>query len=304
MQQATPSTHLYFLSNAGGVLGGGVLSTTLDGSDLREFGAERSARADGVAVDATAGHVYWTNMGDPASDDGFILRADLDGTNITMIVPPGGTYTPKQMRIDPANRKLYWSDREGMRVMRANLDGSDIETLVTIATGDAARGDRANHAVGIALDVANERFYWSQKGPDNGGVGAIKRAGFDMPSGEDSTDRGDIEVLFEGLPEPIDLDLDTDEGMLYWTDRGDETVNRAPMELPSGATAATRSDREILVTHVGEAIGLALDPERGKMYYTALFKAVVSSADLDGSNPTEIANGFWLLTGITLGPGP
>jgi sugar lactone lactonase YvrE len=31
---------------------------------------------------------------------------------------------------DKDGGKLYWSDREGMRVMRANLDGSQLETLV------------------------------------------------------------------------------------------------------------------------------------------------------------------------------
>ena len=135
------------------------------------------------------------------------------------------------------------------------------------------------------------------------GVGAIKRANFDFVGGEDSTNRSDIKVLFEGLPEPIDLELDPMEGMLYWTDRGDETVNRAPMELGAGATAATRTDREILIVDVGEAIGIALDLGRGKMYYTALYQGV-SSADLDGSRPTTVVQGAWILTGITLGPGP
>jgi hypothetical protein len=306
--QSTELTHLYFLNNIFTL--GGVLSTTLDGKELREFGVEESVRADGVAVDVEAGHVYWTNMGDETSEgftnDGFILRANLDGTDITEIVPPGGTHTPKQLRIDPIDRKLYWSDREGMRVMRANLDGSDVETLVTIAEGEAARSDLSNHAVGIALDFQTRKFYWSQKGPDNGGVGTIKRAGFDMPSGEDSTNRSDIEVLFEGLPEPIDLAIDRSQSMLYWTDRGDETVNRAPMDLPADATPATRSDREILVSDIGEAIGIALDVERGVMYYTALGShGRVWSAGLDGSNPTEIiSHESWWVTGITRGPAP
>jgi len=311
--QSAELTHLYFLNN---FFNGGVLTTTLDGHDLREFGVEESVRADGIAVDVDAGHVYWTNMGvamgvppdEVFINDGFILRANLDGTDITEIVPPGGTHTPKQMRIDPIDRKLYWSDREGMRVMRANLDGSDIETLVTIAEGEAARSDKSNHAVGIALDFQDRKFYWSQKGPENGGVGTIKRAGFDMPSGEDSTNRSDVEVLFEGLPEPIDLAIDRARGMLYWTDRGDETVNRAPMELPADATPATRSDREILVADVGEAIGITLDVEREIMYYTALetdFRGGVWSCGLDGSNPKEIiSQDLWWVTGITRGPAP
>jgi hypothetical protein len=33
--------------------------------------------------------------------------------------------------------------------------------------------------------------------------------------------RTDIEVLFDGLPEPIDLELDLKNRVLYWTDRGD-----------------------------------------------------------------------------------
>jgi hypothetical protein len=36
--------------------------------------------------------------------------------------------------------KLYWTDREGMRVMRANLDGSKIETLVDTSHGDLRPG--------------------------------------------------------------------------------------------------------------------------------------------------------------------
>jgi hypothetical protein len=33
--------------------------------------------------------------------------------------------------------------------------------------------------------------------------------------------RTDVEVLFEGLPEPIDLEIDVYNRVLYWTDRGD-----------------------------------------------------------------------------------
>jgi hypothetical protein len=77
------------------------------------------------------------------------------------------------------------------------------------------------------------------------------------------------------------------------------------MELPADATPATRSDREILVTEVGEAIGIALDVARGVMYYTAVDRGRVWSAGLDGSNPTEvITQQWWWVTGITLGPAP
>lgn len=236
-------------------------------------------------------------MGNPAENDGFILRSDLDGSNVTTIVDPGQTYTPKQLKLDARTGKLYWGDREGMRVMRCNLDGSSLETLVTIAQGEPARADRQNHAVGISVDSAGGYIYWIQKGPPNGGEGSIRRAGLDVPDGETDTDRTDIEVLYAGLPEPIDLDVDVAAGMMYWTDRGDATVNRAPVAMPAGTTATTRRDREILVENVDVAIGIWLDLERGHVYYTGT--DVVGRADLDGSNNTTLVPNAGVLTGIT-----
>jgi DNA-binding beta-propeller fold protein YncE len=46
---------------------------------------------DGIVVDVAAGHIYWTNMGDPAANDGSIERADFDGQNRKTVVPDGGT---------------------------------------------------------------------------------------------------------------------------------------------------------------------------------------------------------------------
>ena len=77
-----------------------------------------------AAADVVAGHIYWTNMGKPTADDGSIERADFDGQNRQTIVPQGGTFTPKQLQLEKTSGKLYWCDREGMRLMRANVDGS------------------------------------------------------------------------------------------------------------------------------------------------------------------------------------
>src|SRR5262249_42030220 len=130
--ESTTSGRLFFLD-----LGGGrVLSTNPDGSDLKTIISEGRKLPDGLVVDVAAGHMYWTNMGNPKKNNGSILRSDLDGTNMVTIVPSGGTFTPKQLQLDKKNGKLYWCDREGMRVMRVNLDGSNIETLVDASQGD------------------------------------------------------------------------------------------------------------------------------------------------------------------------
>ena len=120
--------------------GGRIHSMNPDGSGRKTIVTD-CRLPDGIAVDTEAGHIYWTNMGVPNLNDGSIERADLDGTNRRVIVPEGATFTPKQLHLDKEHRKLYWCDREGMRVMRANLDGSQMETLVEAGRGEADRRD-------------------------------------------------------------------------------------------------------------------------------------------------------------------
>jgi len=275
---------------------GRVFSVKPDGSDKRII-ATGGRMPDGVAVDVDAGHVYWTNMGVPSHNDGSIERVDLDGRNRKTIVPEGATFTPKQLQLDKLRGKLYWCDREGMRVMRANLDGSDIETLVQTGSTQAGRGDPTNWCVGIAIDHDRKQILWTQKGPDNAGRGRIFCAGIDIPFGESASTRSDIEVMYEGLPEPIDLEIDPVKRMLYWTDRGDpplgNTVNRAPLD----ANRNGRPAPEIVFTHLMEGIGIALDREGDRMFMTDLAGSVYC-ASLDGSKPNALLMVQGNLSGI------
>lgn len=158
------SGRLFFLD----LSAGRILSANPDGSDLKTIINEGRKLPDGLVLDVAARHIYWTNMGDPKSNDGSIMRSDLNGKNMITIVPPGGTFTPKQLQLEKRNGKLYWSDREGMRVMRANLDGSNIETLVDTSQGDQRPGqDPRKWCVGIAVDTDGGTFYWTQKGKVN-----------------------------------------------------------------------------------------------------------------------------------------
>jgi DNA-binding beta-propeller fold protein YncE len=288
------SGRIFFLETSNGR----VLSANADGSDLKTVVVEGRKIPDGVAVGVAEGRLYWTNMGDPKANDGSILSSDLDGSRLITIVPPGATFTPKQLQIEKHSGKLYWCDREGMRVMRANLDGSNIETLVDTGAGDPRPGrDPTKWCVGIAVDVVAGKMYWTQKGGDNAGNGRIFRANIESPSGQSPWTRTDIEMLYDGLPEPIDLEIDPISRTLYWTDRGDpprgNTVNRAPLDSHAGARKAP----EILASHLMEGIGLALDPQGDRMFFTDLGGSVYR-ADLDGSNEQTILYAQGNLTGI------
>jgi len=287
-----PADRLFVLD----LSGNRVLSVNPDGSD-RKVIVHECRMPDGIAVDVEGGHIYWTNMGVPNLNDGSIERADLDGRNRQTIVPEGGTFTPKQLQLDKRNGKLYWSDREGMRVMRSNLDGSAVETLVETGRGDADRRDQTRLCVGIAVDAGRGQIYWTQKGPDDAGQGRILRANIELPAGQSASNRTDIEVLFDGLPEPIDLELDLKNRLMYWTDRGDpprgNTVNRAPIDSDS----ETRPSPEIVFSHLMEGIGIALDLDGNRMFLTDLAGSVYS-ASLDGSERQTLLYAQGNLAGI------
>jgi hypothetical protein len=285
---------LFFLDHGAGR----IRSANPDGSDLRTIVDEGRRLPDGLVLDVAAGHIYWTNMGDPKRNDGSIMRSDLNGKNVITIVPPGGTFTPKQLQLEKRSGKLYWSDREGMRVMRANLGGSEIETLLDTSEGDSRPGpDPRKWCVGIAVDAAGGKFYWTQKGGHHAGAGRIFRANIQVPQGQSAENRRDIELLYDNLPEAIDLDLDAVSRTLFWTDRGDpprgNTVNHAPMD----PEAKHRTQPKILVTHLMEGIGLALDLKGGRMFFTDLGGSVYS-ANLDGSNRKTLLADQGNLTGI------
>ena len=276
--------------------GGRVLSMDPDGSN-RSVIATDCPHPDGIVVDVEAGHVFWTNMGASASrNDGSIERADLDGKNRRFVVAPGGTFTPKQIHLDKANGKLYWSDREGMRVMRSNLDGSQIETLVQTGEGENDRRDQTRWCVGITVDPKRGQIYWTQKGGDNAEVGRILRAGSDIPKGETAAHRSDVEVFFNGLPEPIDLEIDLEHRMLYWTDRGNpprgNTVNRAPIDAKPAQNMP-----QIVVSDLMEGIGIALDVPGNRMFVTDLGGSLYA-AKLDGKDKRMLLGAQGNLAGV------
>lgn len=226
-----PHTRLYILdqgdSDDRNTASGRIFTCLSDGTDGYDLVTGLHSAPDGIAVCSNHSYIFWTNMGHPSAEGwtntGSIQRCDLDGKNIVTVIEPGAkTHTPKQLVIAEKSKKLYWCDREGMRVMRSEFDGENVEMLVKNGDVEVAehRADYLRWCVGIQVDEEAGYIYWSQKGPPKGGKGKILRCPIDG-GGQNGED---IEVLFEHLPEPIDLCLDLAEGYLYWTDRGEYVV--------------------------------------------------------------------------------
>ncbi len=276
-----------------------MLSVSLSGDSVSVFVDNLGGTPDGIAIDYINRHIYWTNMGaEWSKNDGFIERANFDGSDRTVIIPKGATFTPKQMQIDAEAGLIYWCDREGMRVMRVRTDGSDITVLVETGSTEADRADERLHCVGIALDREAGRMFWTQKGPPNAGEGRIFSAPLELPAGVSPRDRTDITLLFDNLPEPIDLEWDETNRTLYWTDRGDppqgNTLNRCRF------IDGTPGTHEILLSDLAEGIGLALDVAHNRAFVSDL-GGFVREANLDGTgSPQVVLSGRGWLTGIAL----
>ena len=291
-QPKPTSGRLFFLD-----LGSGrMLSANPDGSDLKTIVTEGRRLPDGVVVDVAAGHIYWTNMGNPSANDGSIERADLDGKNVTTIVPEGGTFTPSSFNSTRQRQALLVAIAKACascaRIWTAPISKRSWKPAMAKLTGKRPR----NWCVGIALDVPGGKFYWTQKGNDNAGQGRIFRANLEIPKGQSPANRKDIEVLFDGLPEPIDLDLDLTNRMMYWTDRGDpprgNTVNRAPMDSPR------ESPRPGDCFHPPDGRNWPGAGLKGGRMFVTDFGGSIYSANLDGSNRKTLLFAQGNLTGI------
>lgn len=251
--------------------------------------------------------MFWTCMGVPGDDDGALYSATIDGSDSKNIVPAGVAHTPKQLTVEPSSKKLYFCDREGMRVLRCNYDGSGVEEL--IKTGDwKTEGfeDQSKWCVGITVAPKYGKFYWTQKGASKAGKGRIFCANIKMPEGQDATNRTDIQLMLDNLPEPIDLEVEESTNNLYWTDRGElpfgNSVNRATLDPSSGLIPSNEGGKpyQVLVRHLNEAIGLKLDVEAGHMYLTDLGGSLYR-CNLDGTDKQKIyTSDDRALTGICM----
>ncbi len=250
-----------------------IIALDPDGGHQRIVIDDFENTPDGLQIDADEAVLIWTNMGshdglDFKKHDGTIERINLDGTKHETLVHAGYAGTPKQIQLDRRNGHLYWCDREGMRVLRSDLNGDNVTVLVQNGKYPDDSHDIIRWCVGIAIDVDHNHLYWSQKGPDSAGKGRIFRASLDLPKGQEPSSRNDIITLIDHLPEPIDLAIDHENGFLYWTDRGHleggNSLNRARL------TKNGLSGHEILASGLQDGIGLSLDLANNRVFIADL----------------------------------
>jgi sugar lactone lactonase YvrE len=95
--------------------------------------------------------------------------------------------------VAPTATHMYWTDSGTGKIQRANLDGSNVQDLVT----------GVRKLSGIALDVDDDKMYWIDDRK-----GKIQRA---------NLDGSNVQDLVNQLHTAQRIALDVDGGKMYWT---------------------------------------------------------------------------------------
>jgi uncharacterized repeat protein (TIGR01451 family) len=212
-----------------------------------------------LAIDPSGRKIYWIDR-----DNGTIRRADLDGSSVEIIPAPSGS--KYAIAVDPVRGKLYWIAR-GDAIQRANLDGSDVETVIPARPAWVARS-------GLAINTIVGEIYWAESVP-----GVIYRS---------DLNGGYIETLVTGIHRPFDVALDVFDNRIYW--RTNTQIQRAYLDGSGVETVRA-------VTGFGGFFGqpLHIDGLNTKLYWggTEGSWCTLWQANLNGTGPVSITNGVW-----------
>ncbi|XP_057187146.1 low-density lipoprotein receptor-related protein 4 isoform X1 [Triplophysa rosa] len=150
---------------------------------------------------------------------------------------------------------VFWSDVTLDRIMRASLNGSNVEEVVS--TGLESPG-------GLAIDWIQDKLYWTDSGTSRIEVSNL-----------DGTQRKVL--LWQNMEKPRAIALHPIEGKIYWTDWGN--MPRIEYSNMDG------SGRKIIAdTHLFWPNGLTIDYASHRMYWVDAKHHVIERADLDGKN--------------------
>ena len=154
---------------------------------------------------------------------------------------------------------MYWGDRDNPRILRANLDGSDVEVIID---------QDLESPVGMAIAQDSDKIYFTDRYANK-----IKRS---------NKDGSDVEVIVENTKYPTDIVVNSESGKIYWTSRKEGRVYKANMD-GSGVYA--------IVEGLKEPIGIDLDAENGRLFFSEvnLLNGKIYTSDLEGNNLRQVA---------------
>ncbi len=199
-----------------------------------------------------------------------IGHANLDGSEPTALIE-SRLEIPDAIVLDSAKGKLIWVDAEQRMIHRANLDGSESETLFTL--------QRFAYRAYLALDQERRKIYWITTVP-------LASGNYESSLRSSSLDDLQLETLLSFQDGSVySVTTDPVTGDVYWAQRhGEES------ESTIWRSSGNSFSPEFLFPATSYVSNLEIDAALGKIYWTDLFSNTIHRADMDGSNLETIVS--------------
>jgi DNA-binding beta-propeller fold protein YncE len=182
----------------------------------------------GVAVDASAGKLYWTNhINSP--DQSWIGVSNLDGSGATFFNTSGTSlHGPRGLALDRSAGRLYWANWDGNTISYANLDGSGGHDL---NLGSAT----VDNPEGVGVSHAQNRLYYGNfddtGGPDPGDT--ISYVNLDGSGG------ANLQTPGATRDDPHGIAIDSTTRTIYWPNFAGDSISYARLDGSGGADLPT-----------------------------------------------------------------
>ncbi|GAB6033184.1 Low-density lipoprotein receptor- protein 4 [Chamberlinius hualienensis] len=173
--------------------------------------------------------------------------------------------------VDLSTRKIYWSDSAMDRIQRADINGSNVEDVVTT---------NLDTVDGLAIDSIGSKIYWTDTGTNRIEVCELQCQNRKV-------------LVWQNLDSPRALVLHYDSGYMYWTNWGIKPeIERAGMD---GSNRLT-----IISENLGYPNGLTIDRPFSRLIWADANTHVIEMSDLNGNNRQILVDNVAHPYGLTL----
>ncbi|MBN1124004.1 MAG: lamin tail domain-containing protein [Sedimentisphaerales bacterium] len=293
-----------------GVSRSGWLGSYPSRNDRPDIGSPGFAYFD--TINPLHGMLYWSDK-----DTRKIQRRNpITGAVEDVLTSANGLVDPRGIALDVPSGKLYWTDYDTGCIYSADLDGSNVQSIVT---GLQSPAD-------LEIDLRHGDLYWADTD-----AGRIQR--FNLSTKQ-------VETVLAGLPEPYYIEVNVIDGWLLWSYFNNTIIEMANLDGTGRQIFVTDQQRvrdmiwtisggrcywadrnvpairymefglPIAFDHYGSADGLvrphgmALNPLSGDLYWTDTGSGDIKVGSINAGPPAEVLVpglvGPWAVEVITL----
>lgn len=229
----------------------------------------------GIAYDATHQKIYFSDF--TAFDEGKIWVMNMDGSGLDDIIT--GLYEPWGIALDVEGGKIYYTDgadlddedNDTSHIYRANLDGSGVETIVTME-GALFRT--------VALDLVHDKLYFYDVELENLYIANLNGTGQD--------------IIVEGAY-GYAIAVDETNSKLYFDDQNSNEGDGALMMSALDGTGIVTVDNT-----ASRIYGISIDNATNKLYWSARDNGAVYQSALNGTGRVTLNETFTSPRGMFL----